>query len=131
MKKLLFLLFFAVALTASAFTPPDGINGDARNRIIIINSHTSLPHLAEPAVAFATATSTLEVEFLAPPAQYVVTVTNMTTGIFLTDYSCTGEIPLPTNGFGDFLITVEVDDELVFEGTLYAADYAPYLNPWI
>ena len=95
MKKLLILLFALAALTASASI--NNPNGDG-NQVVIVNNKgniTNLPHLAEPAVAFAIATCTLEVQFMAPPTQYVVTVTNLMNGIFLTDYSCSGCIPLP------------------------------------
>ena len=95
MKKFLILLFALAALTASASI--NNPNGDG-NRTIIVQSSTSsnnFGHLVEPAVEFVIATSTLEVQFMAPPTQYVVTVTNLMNGIFLTDYSCSGCIPLP------------------------------------
>ena len=109
MKKLLILLFALAALTASASI--NNPNGDG-NRTIIVQSSTNsnnFGHLAEPVVEFVIATCTLEVQFMAPPTQYVVTVTNLMNGIFLTDYSCSGCIPLPSNACADFLINIEVE----------------------
>ena len=94
-KKCLILLFALVALTASASI--NNPNGRDKGSVIVLgNNQTQHPnHLAEPVVEFAIATSTLEVQFMAPPTQYVVTVTNLMSGIYLTDYSCSGCIPLP------------------------------------
>ena len=119
-----------LSLSASHHVPnhPDGRNND---KVIINNLNNQPNHLVEPAVEFVIATSTLEVQFMAPPTQYVVTVTNLMNGIYLTDYSCSGCIPLPSNACADFLINIEVEGETVFEGILYASDYVPYLNPWI
>ena len=96
MKKLLSLLIFAVALTASAITPPDGINGDALNSNIAIRiSGNGRTHIIAPSSYFLTDTEVLTVDFAEPGVEYSVTVTNLSNNIYLTDYSCSGCIPLP------------------------------------
>lgn len=132
MKKLLFLLFFAVALTASAFTPPDGINGNGQSVIIAIEmTKPHKLHLAELTTLYCTDTEVLTVDFAEPGVEYSVTVTNLRNNIYITFYDTGGVVPLPADGFSDYLITIETTDGDVFEGILYAADYAPYLTPWI
>ncbi|MBQ0114817.1 MAG: hypothetical protein KBT10_02960 [Bacteroidales bacterium] len=132
MRTKLFLFFLMLStLSLSASHPATHPNGRNNDKVIISGTNTHSTHLAEPVVEFAIATSTLEVQFMAPPTQYVVTVTNLMSGIYLTDYSCSGCIPLPSNACADFLINIEVEGETVFEGILYASDYVPYLNPWI
>ena len=102
---------------------PDGINGGGRNRVIIINTPIPTPHTAEPAVLFCTDTEVLTIDFVDPSVEYSVTVTNLMNNVYITFYDTGGVVPLPTDGFCDYLITIETTDGDVFEGTLYAHDY--------
>ena len=130
MKKRINLAIFIGLLTCiTCFASINSPN----TRKVEMTGICSNPHLTADAldVYYYVNNEVLTVDFAEHGVEYSVTVTNLSNNIYITFYDTGGVVPLPADGFSDYLITIETTDGDVFEGILYASDYVPHLNPWI
>lgn len=127
-KILLFFLLCITAITGYAEVNQTTTKGS----YIVVTTRASghkTNHLAQPIdcpdVVFNSISSQLSIDFgNLPVNNFIVTISSLYADV---DYYATSSfttIPLAVDGISDYSITIETGDGDLFEGTLYAADYA-------
>lgn len=122
-----YILLFLLCVNASIGARSENvINGSINDKpVIIIGRPTNHPHFDVPSVCYITRTSTISIDFGNQPVNnFTVTISSLYADV---DYYATSSfttIPLAVDGISDYSITIETGDGDLFEGTLYAADYA-------
>ncbi len=124
-QKLLLLISLVLIFNVSLNANVDSIN-DNQKRVVIINgNHRPQPHVCEPLVQFYTASSILTIDFGNQPVNnFIVTISSLYADVDYYATSTFTTIPIAVDGISDYSITIETGDGDLFEGTLYAADYA-------
>lgn len=127
-KGILVLMFFMSLLVSNAAN--DQVNS-LGSQTVIIRKQTSTAnnHLMQPIdcpdVVFNSTSSQLTVDFGNQPVNnFTVTISSLYADVDYYATSTFTTIPLAVDGISDYSITIETGDGDLFEGTLYAADYA-------
>ena len=128
MRKI--LLFFLLCITAiTGYAEVNQTTSKGSYCVVIAKSAGVKNHIVLPSdcpdVVFNSISSQLSIDFGNQPVNnFTVTISSLYADV---DYYATSSfttIPLAVDGISDYSITIETGDGDLFEGTLYAADYA-------
>ena len=130
MKKFILVLLFFMSLLDSNATN-DQVNSSG-SLYVVVRKQTSKAHnhLSQPVdcpdVSYNSMNSLITIDFGNQPVNnYTVTISSLYADV---DYYATSSfttIPLAVDGISDYSIVIETAEGDVFEGTLYASQYAP------
>lgn len=129
MRKI--LLFFLLCITAiTGYAEVNQTTSKGTHRILLAKSigRTS-GHLAQPIdcpdVVFNSISSQLSIDFGNQPVNnFIVTISSLYADVDYYATSTFTTIPIAVDGISDYSITIETGNGDLFEGTLYATDYA-------
>lgn len=125
MKTKLIIIFILFSLLHS-HAETNSIFGEKDTEVYVLDLNSKkTARLDEPIVQFHK-TGFVTIDFgIQPVNNYTVTISSLYTDV---DYYATSSfttIPLAVDGFSDYSIVIETAEGDVFEGTLYASEYAP------